>query len=70
MLAFSPQMLFILGSSPSPVKPKTVKLVFVAFSLSTEHEGVKAKKKTGWLLIGILCPSGATFLPVDYISVC
>ena len=66
----SSQMRYILSSSTSPVKLKTMKLVFVASSLSTEHEEVKAKTKTGWLSIGIMYPRGATFLPVDYCSLC
>ena len=49
--------------SPDRVKPKTIKLVFVAFPLSTQHSGVRAK--TSWLGIGIICPSGATYLSVN-----
>ena len=45
------------------VKPKTIKLVFVAFPLSTQQSGVRAK--TGWLEIKIMCPSGVTCLPTD-----
>ena len=38
------------------VKPKTIKLVFVASPLSTQHYGERAK--TGWLRIRIMCLSG------------
>ena len=47
-----------LKMSPSQVKPNTIKLVFVASPLSTQHSGERAK--TGWLRIRITCPSGAT----------
>ena len=52
-----------MGSSPDRVKPKTLKLVFVASPLSTQHEGERAKP--GWLGIRIMCPSGATSLRAD-----
>ena len=42
---------------------KTIKLVFVASPLSTQHKGERAK--TGWLGIRIMCPSGALCLPAD-----
>jgi hypothetical protein len=45
------------------VSAKTIKLVFVASPLSTQHTGERAK--TGWLGIRIMCPSGATCLPAD-----
>ena len=45
------------------VKPNTIKLVFVASLLSTQHLGERAK--TGWFGINIMCPSGATCLPAD-----
>jgi len=51
-----------MGSGPDQVKPKTLKLIFVASPLSTQHLGVRAK--TGWLVIRIMCPSRATCLPV------
>ena len=35
-------MVSVLASSPSRVKPKIMKLVFVATSLSLHHKGVKA----------------------------
>ena len=44
-------------------KPKTIGLVFVASLLSMKHSAERAK--TGWLGIGIMCPSGATCLPTD-----
>jgi len=53
-----------VGASPGRVKPKTIRLVFVAVSpLSVQHKGVRAK--TGWLGIRIMCPSGATYLSAD-----
>jgi len=42
-----------MGWSPDRIKPKTIKLVFVAFPLSTKHLGENAN--TGWLGIGIMC---------------
>jgi hypothetical protein len=42
---------------------KTMKLVFVASSLSTQLEGVRAK--TGSLRIKIMCLYGATCLPTN-----
>jgi hypothetical protein len=51
------------GFESGRVKPKTLKLVFVASPLSTQHLGERAK--TGWLGIRIMCPSGATCLPAD-----
>ena len=55
----------IAGSSPGPVKPKTIKFVFVASPLimSMQHKGERAK--TCWFGIKIMCPSGATCLPTD-----
>ena len=47
-----------LDSSPGLVKSYTLKLVFVASSLSMQYYGVRTK--TGWLGIRIMCPSGAT----------
>ena len=52
-----------MGLSLVQVKPKTIKLIFVASPLSTKHSGERAK--TGWLAIRIMCPSGATCLPAD-----
>ena len=51
------------GFKPGRVKPKTIKLVFVASLLSTQHSGERAK--TGWLGIRIMCQSGATCLSAD-----
>jgi hypothetical protein len=45
------------------VKPKTIKLVFVASLLSTQHEGERAK--TDWAGIRIMRPCGATCLSAD-----
>jgi hypothetical protein len=45
------------------VKPKNMKLVFVASQLNTQHKGERAK--TGWLGIRIMRPSEATRLPAD-----
>ena len=45
------------------VKLKTITLVCVASSLSTQHQWERAK--TGWLGIRIMCASGATCLPAD-----
>jgi hypothetical protein len=45
------------------VKPKTIKLEYVASPLSTQHYGERAK--TGWLGIRIMCPNGATCFPAD-----
>jgi len=50
---------FMVDSSPDRVKPKTIKLVFVAYPLGTQHQG----EKIGWLGIMIMC--GDTFLPID-----
>ena len=51
------------GFEPGRVKPKTMKLVFVAFLQSTQHLGERTK--TSWLGIRKMCPSGATYLPND-----
>ena len=53
----------IMGSSPDRVKSKTIKLVFVASLLSTQHLGERAK--TGWFGIRIMYPSGVTCLSAD-----
>ena len=53
----------IVGSSSSRVKPKTVKLVFAAPPLRTNHLGVEAK--TGWIRIRIMCPSEVRCPPAD-----
>ena len=44
---------------PYRIKPKTIKLVFVASPLSMQqHYGERVR--TGWLGIRIMCSSGAT----------
>ena len=53
----------LIGSSPGRIKPKIIKLVFVAFPISTLHWGKRAK--TGWFRSRIMCPNGATCLPTD-----
>ena len=53
----------IVGSSPDRVKSKTIKLIFVASLLSTQHLGERAK--TGWFGIRIMYPSGSSCLSVD-----
>ena len=55
-------MRWIVGSSPNQVKPKTIKLVFVASLLSTHHWGERTK--TGWLGISIM--SWETCLFMDF----
>ena len=55
-------MVSVLASRSSRVKPKTMKLVFVASPLSI-RKGVRAK--TGRHGIRIMCPSGATCLSAD-----
>ena len=52
-----------MGSSAGQIKPKTIKLVFVASPLSTQHSGERAK--TDWLRIRIMYLSGALYLPAD-----
>ena len=52
----------LVGSRPDRVKPKTIKLVFVASPLSTQQ---RERVKTGYLGIRRMCPSGATCLPAD-----
>ena len=50
------------GFKPGWVKPKTIKLVFVASPLSMQHKGERAK--TVWLEIRIMCLTGTTCLSV------
>ena len=52
-----------MGSIPDRVKSKTIKLVFVASPLSTQHEGERAQTDVHG--IRIMCPSGATYLTAD-----
>jgi len=51
------------GSSSGQVKLNNIKLVFVVACLSMQHKGERAK--TSWLRIRIICPNGASCLPVD-----
>jgi hypothetical protein len=51
------------GFEPHRVKPKNIKLAFVAFPLITQLKGVRSK--TGWLRIRIMCPSVVTCLSVE-----
>ena len=37
-----------MGSSPSQVKPKTIKLIFAAFLLSMQQKEVKSKDWFAW----------------------
>jgi len=62
-IKFTKCLLLIVGSSPDRVKPKAMKLVFVASPLSTQHSGERAK--TGWLGIRIMCQSGTTCQSAD-----
>jgi hypothetical protein len=55
------------GFNPGAVKPKTMKLVFVAFPLSTQHYGGRAK--TNWLRIRIMCHSEQHINPQTVVSV-
>ena len=52
------------GFEPLRVNTKTIKLVFVASPLSTQHLG--KREKTGWFGIRIMCPSRAPCLSADY----
>ena len=61
-------MRYIMGLSPGWVKPKTIKLIFLASSISTQHKGVRTKTVDG-LDTGQCVPSGATCLPADCCSV-
>ena len=45
------------GFKPGRVKPKTIKLLFVASSLSKQHSGERANER--------MCQSGATCLSAD-----
>ena len=63
-LACSPRVWQIIGSSPDRVKPKTIKLVFVASPLNTqlyEKEQRLVGSESGY----IMCPSAVTFLSAD-----
>ena len=54
----------IFSLNPGQVKPKTIKLVFGPFPLSTQHKEHRAK--TGWIGIWIIWLSGGTCLSVNY----
>jgi hypothetical protein len=54
------------GFEPDRVKHKTIKLVCVAFPLSTRHLGERAK--TGWFGIR-MCPSERHIYPRTVVSV-
>ena len=56
-------MVSVLVSSVVDRGFETIKLVFVASPLGTQHKGERAK--IGWLAIRILCPSGTTCLSTD-----
>ena len=56
-----------MDSIPDQVKPKAIKLVFVASPLSTQRYGERAK--TGWLGIRIMCLSGRHVYPWTVVSV-
>ena len=51
------------GCEPQSVKPKSIKLIFVASPLTMRHSGERTK--TGWLWIRIMCQSRATCLSAD-----
>jgi hypothetical protein len=53
----------VVGSSTGRVKPKTIKLVFVASPLSRQHYGERTNN--GWLGIRIMCPSGAILIVIS-----
>jgi len=53
-----------VDSSPDRVKPMTIKLVFVASLLSTQHYEERAN--VGWIEITITCPRGKTCLSEDW----
>ena len=52
-----------MGLSPGRVKPKTIKLVFVASPLNSQYSGERAN--TGWFGIRIMCPYGVTYQSAD-----
>ena len=57
----------IVGSSPSRVKPKTIKLIFVASPLSMQQLGERTK--TGWVGIRICVPVERHVYPRTVVSV-
>ena len=56
-------VIVIVSSSSDRVKPKTIKFLFVAYLLSTQHWGERAT--TGWLGIRIMCLSRVTCMSAD-----
>ena len=50
------------SSAVDGVTPRIKKMVFVAFPLSTQQYGLTSQ--TGFLGIRLMCPNGATRLPV------
>jgi len=56
-------MVSVLASSVVDHGFETMKFLFVASLLSTQHKGKRAK--TDWLGIRIMCPSGAICLSTD-----
>ena len=67
-------MVSVLTSSAiGRFKPKTTKLICVASPPSTQHllllhqaHRIKEKEQSVWLRIRLMCPSGATWLTVNY----
>jgi hypothetical protein len=51
------------GFEPRRVKPRAIKLVFVASSLRTQH--CRERAKIGWLRTRIMCPNAVAFLPAE-----
>ena len=56
-----------MGSSPSRVKPSTIKLVFAASLINTQHKG--ARSKTCWLGVTIMC-LGVTIMCLGVTIMC
>ena len=57
-----------MGSFPSQVELKTIKLIFVASPISTPQYGQTVRTKTGYVGVRITCSSGATCLICDLIG--
>lgn len=51
------------GVDPWSWQTKTRKLVYTAFTQSIQHYDVRPN---GWLEVGVIGPSGMTFLKTDY----
>lgn len=62
--AFSPRVRQIRGFNPRLGQNKDYQMRYAASQLSMQHKGISTK--TAWLGIMKLCPSVATFIPVDY----